>query len=64
MLIIERWDPIEAVNNSFNLDIFTWSNIGILVPGLHDDGQWDGTEKWICAESFAVTLKEYEEWLC
>ena len=61
MLTIERCDPIDAAKNAFNLDNFAGSDIGILVPGLHGDGQCDGTEKWICAESFAVTLKGYEE---
>ena len=62
MLIIERCDPSDAEHHAFHWDNSVWSAIGILVPGLQEDGQWVGTEGSICVEFFTVTLKEYK-WL-
>ena len=61
MLITVRSDPIDEVNHASHLDNSIWSAIGILVPGLHGDGQCVGTEGWIWAEFLLVTLQEYEE---
>ena len=44
MLVIEHWDPIDAVNHASHLDNSVWSVIGLLVPGLHADGQCVGTD--------------------
>ena len=71
MLMIERCDPSDAEHHAVHWYRNVGSAIGILVPGLHDGGQWVGTDghwignKWlICAELSIVTLKKYEELLC
>ena len=61
MLTTVCWDPIAAINHASHLENSIWSAIGILVPGLHGDGQCVGTDGWIWAEFLIVTLKEYEE---